>query len=201
MKLMKIGLTGGIATGKSTVAAMLVERGALLVDADQVAREVVMPGEPALEAVASTFGQAVIHTDGTLNRKALGEIVFNNRDQLMQLESILHPAIRNRMQQRIRQYEEQDPKQLVVADIPLLYETGQEELYEGIMVVYVPQQLQLTRLMERNGLVQEEALRRIGLQMNIEQKRSRADWVIDNSSSLEETKRQVDEFWKSQDLP
>ncbi|NIK24299.1 dephospho-CoA kinase [Paenibacillus lupini] len=198
---MKIGLTGGIATGKSTVAAMLVERGALLVDADQVAREVVMPGEPALEAVASTFGQAVIHTDGTLNRKALGEIVFNNRDQLMQLESILHPAIRNRMQQRIRQYEEQDPKQLVVADIPLLYETGQEELYEGIMVVYVPQQLQLTRLMERNGLVQEEALRRIGLQMNIEQKRSRADWVIDNSSSLEETKRQVDEFWKSQDLP
>jgi dephospho-CoA kinase len=198
---MKIGLTGGIATGKSTVAAMLVERGALLVDADQVAREVVMPGEPALEAVASTFGQAVIHTDGTLNRKALGEIVFNNRDRLMQLESILHPAIRNRMQQRIRQYEEQNPKQLVVADIPLLYETGQEELYEGIMVVYVPQQLQLTRLMERNGLAQEEALRRIGLQMDIEQKRSRADWVIDNSSSLEQTKRQVDEFWKSQDLP
>jgi dephospho-CoA kinase len=198
---MKIGLTGGIATGKSTVAAMLVERGALLVDADQVAREVVMPGEPALEAVASTFGQAVIHTDGTLNRKALGEIVFNNRDGLMQLESILHPAIRNRMQQRIRQYEEQNPRQLVVADIPLLYETGQEELYEGIMVVYVPQQLQLTRLMERNGLAQEEALRRIGLQMDIEQKRSRADWVIDNSSSLEQTKRQVDEFWKSQDLP
>ncbi|MGO4111156.1 dephospho-CoA kinase [Paenibacillus sp. YAF4_2] len=198
---MKIGLTGGIATGKSTVAAMLVERGALLVDADQVAREVVMPGEPALEAVASTFGQAVIHTDGTLNRKALGEIVFNNRQRLMQLESILHPAIRNRMQQQIRQYEEQDPRQLVVADIPLLYETGQEELYEGIMVVYVPQQLQLTRLMERNGLAQEEALRRIGLQLDIEQKRSRADWVINNSSSLEETKRQVDEFWKSQDLP
>lgn len=198
---MKIGLTGGIATGKSTVAAMLVERGALLVDADQVAREVVMPGEPALEAVASTFGQAVIHTDGTLNRKALGEIVFNNRERLMQLESILHPAIRNRMQQRIKQYEEQDPRQLIVADVPLLYETDQQELYEGVMVVYVPQQLQLTRLMERNGLAQEEALRRIGLQMDIEQKRSRADWVINNSGSLEETKLQVDEFWKSQDLP
>lgn len=196
---MKIGLTGGIATGKSTVAAMLVERGALLVDADQVAREVVMPGEPALEAVASAFGQAVIHKDGTLDRKALGGIVFNNRESLAQLESILHPAIRSRMQQRIRQYEEQS--HLVVADIPLLYETGQEGLYDGVMVVYVPQQLQLKRLMERNQLPEEEAKRRIGLQMDIEQKRSRADWVIDNSGSLEETRRQVDDFWKSKDLP
>ncbi|GMK43875.1 dephospho-CoA kinase [Paenibacillus glycanilyticus] len=198
---MKIGLTGGIATGKSTVAAMLVERGAMLVDADQVAREVVMPGEPALEAVASAFGQAVIHTDGTLDRKALGGIVFNNRDLLAQLENILHPAIRNRMQQRIRQYEEQNPRQLVVADIPLLYETGQEKLYDGVMVVYVPQELQLKRLMERNGIAEEEAQRRIGLQMDIEQKRGRADWVIDNSGSLDETRRQVGDFWKSKGLP
>jgi dephospho-CoA kinase len=197
---MKIGLTGGIASGKSTVASMLVERGAMLVDADQVAREVVMPGEPALEAVASAFGQAVIHTDGTLNRKALGEIVFNNRELLAQLENILHPAIRSRMQQRIKQYEEQDPRQLVVADIPLLYETEQAGLYDGIMVVYVPQKLQLKRLMERNQLEETEAMRRIGLQMDIEQKRNRADWVIDNSGSLEETRRQVDDFWKSKDL-
>ncbi|MCM3629066.1 dephospho-CoA kinase [Paenibacillus glycanilyticus] len=197
---MKIGLTGGIATGKSTVAAMLVERGAMLVDADQVAREVVMPGEPALEAVASLFGQAVIHTDGTLDRKALGGIVFNNTELLERLEGILHPAIRSRMQKRIREYEEQNPHQLVVADIPLLYETGQVELYDGIMVVYVPQQLQLKRLMERNGLAEEEAVRRIGLQMDIEQKRNRADWVIDNSGSLEETRRQVDDFWKSKGL-
>ncbi|WP_435170180.1 dephospho-CoA kinase [Paenibacillus glycanilyticus] len=198
---MKIGLTGGIATGKSTVAAMLAERGAMLVDADQVARDVVMPGEPALEAVASAFGQAVIHTDGTLDRKALGGIVFNNRDLLAQLENILHPAIRNRMQQRIRKYEEQNPRQLVVADIPLLYETGQEKLYDGVMVVYVPQALQLKRLMERNGIAEEEAQRRIGLQMDIEQKRGRADWVIDNSGSLDETRRQVGDFWKSKGLP
>lgn len=197
---MKIGLTGGIASGKSTVASMLVERGAMLVDADQVAREVVMPGEPALAAVASAFGQAVIHTDGTLNRKALGEIVFNNRELLAQLESILHPAIRSRMQQRIKQYEELDPRQLVVADIPLLYETEQAGLYDGIMVVYVPQKLQLKRLMERNHLEETEAMRRIGLQMDIEQKRTRADWVIDNSGSLEETRRQVDGFWQSKDL-
>ncbi|WP_336787990.1 dephospho-CoA kinase [Paenibacillus sp. MMO-177] len=198
---MKIGLTGGIATGKTTVAAMLVERGAMLVDADQVAREVVMPGEPALEAVASAFGQAVIHTDGTLDRKALGGIVFNNRDLLAKLENILHPAIRNRMQHRIRQYEEQNPRQLVVADIPLLFETGQEMLYDGIMVAYVPRELQLKRLMERNGLAEEEAERRIGLQMDIEQKRSRADWIIDNSGSLDETRRQVDDFWNIKGLP
>ncbi|MFX3634047.1 MAG: dephospho-CoA kinase [Candidatus Pristimantibacillus sp.] len=197
---MKIGLTGGIATGKSTVAALLVERGALLVDADQVAREVVMPGESALEAVASKFGQAVLHNDGTLNRPALGKIVFNNRDLLAQLEGILHPAIRVRMQQRIRQHELEYPERLVVADVPLLYETEQQALYDGIMVVYVPHQLQLERLMQRNSITEEEATRRITLQMDIEEKKRRADWVIDNSGTIEETTRQIDVFWKSQGL-
>ncbi|MFF2090811.1 dephospho-CoA kinase [Paenibacillus sp. NPDC058174] len=198
---MKIGLTGGIATGKSTVASMLVERGALLVDADQVAREVVMPGEPALEAVASKFGQAVIHKeDGTLDRKALGAIVFNNKDKLAQLEGILHPAIRTRMQQRIQQYEIDFPQKLVVADIPLLYETGQASLYDGIMVAYVPEKLQLERLMLRNAIDADEAQHRVKLQMDIEEKKRRAEWVIDNSGTLEETSRQISLFWKSQGL-
>lgn len=194
---MKIGLTGGIATGKSTVAALLVERGALLVDADQVAREVVMPGESALEAVASKFGQAVLHSDGTLNRPALGKIVFNNQDLLAQLEGILHPAIRMRMQQRIKQYAVEYPERLIVADIPLLYETEQQSLYDGIMVVYVPQQQQLERLMQRNSITEEEANRRISLQMDIEEKKRRADWVIDNSGTIAETTRQIDAYWKS----
>ncbi|OME77918.1 dephospho-CoA kinase [Paenibacillus sp. FSL A5-0031] len=198
---MIIGLTGGIASGKSTIANMLVERGALLVDADQVAREVVLPGEPALEAIASTFGQAVLETDGSLNRKALGEIVFRDKQSLAKLESITHPAIRARMQQTIHTYAEHYPERLVVADVPLLYETKQENLYEGILVVYVPAELQKKRLMERNQLPEEEASRRIALQMDIEQKRLKADWVIDNSGSLEETKRQLDEFWKSKCLP
>lgn len=197
---MKIGLTGGIATGKSTVASLLVERGALLVDADQVARDVVMPGEPALEAVASMFGQAVLHTDGTLNRPALGKIVFQNQASLAQLEGILHPAIRARMQQQIEQYTLEYPEQLVVADVPLLYETNQQSLYEGIMVVYVPEKVQLERLMQRNSLPQDEAVRRINLQMDIEDKKRRAEWVIDNSGTLEETMRQIDAFWKSQGL-
>ncbi|RCW43448.1 dephospho-CoA kinase [Paenibacillus prosopidis] len=198
---MKIGLTGGIASGKSTVAHILVERGALLVDADQVAREVVFPGEPALEAIASTFGQAVINLDGSLNRKALGEIVFRDKAALEQLEAITHPAIRQQMQQRIHTFEEQFPERLVVADVPLLYETKQQKLYDGVMVVYVPAGVQCVRLMERNSLTEEEAKRRISLQMDIEQKRSLADWVIDNSGSLDETKRQIDHFWKSQCLP
>lgn len=198
---MKIGLTGGIASGKSTIAKMLIERGALLVDADQVAREVVLPGEPSLEAIASTFGQAVLEADGSLNRKALGEIVFRDKASLAKLEAITHPAIRTRMQQRIHTYKEQFPERLVVADIPLLYETGQQNLYDGIMVVYVPVEIQKMRLMERNHLSEEEASRRIALQMDIEQKRKNADWVIDNSGTLAETERQLDEFWKSQCLP
>lgn len=198
---MKIGLTGGIASGKSTIAKMLIERGALLVDADQVAREVVLPGEPALEAIASTFGQAVLEEDGSLNRKALGEIVFRDKASLVKLEAITHPAIRSRMQQRIHTYTEQFPERLIVADVPLLYETGQQNLYDGIMVVYVSAEIQKTRLMERNQLSEEEAIRRIALQMDIEQKKKNADWVIDNSGTLAETERQLDDFWKSQCLP
>ncbi|QAY66555.1 dephospho-CoA kinase [Paenibacillus protaetiae] len=197
---MKIGLTGGIATGKSTIARMLVEQGAYLVDADQVAREVVLPGEPALEAIASLFGQAVLQEDGSLNRQALGSIVFQDRALLAKLESITHPAIRKRMQERIHSYLAQNPGGLAVADVPLLYETGQEALYDGIMVAYVPEQLQLERLMARNAMPKEEAQRRIRLQMDIEEKKRRADWVIDNSGSLEDTRRQLELFWTSQVL-
>ncbi|MUT65814.1 dephospho-CoA kinase [Paenibacillus sp. NEAU-GSW1] len=198
---MKIGLTGGIATGKSTVASMLVERGALLVDADQVAREVVMPGEPALEAVASKFGQAVIHKeDGTLDRAALGAIVFKDKEMLAQLEGILHPAIRERMKQRIAQYEADFPNKLIVADIPLLYETGQDKQYEGVMVAYVPERIQQERLMKRNSISADEASRRIGLQMDIEEKKRRAEWVIDNSGTLEDTERHIDSFMQNMRL-
>jgi dephospho-CoA kinase len=194
---MIIGLTGGIASGKSTVGRMLTERGAKLVDADEVAREIVRPGEPALEAIASLFGQAVLQPDGTLNRQALGDIVFRDKEQLIELEAITHPAIRQRMQSLIHSFESSNPNGLTVADVPLLYETKQEKLYEGIMVVYVPAELQLERLMERSGMSREEASRRISLQMGMEEKRERADWLIDNSGTLEETEQQVDRFWNS----
>lgn len=188
---MLIGLTGGIACGKSTVSAMLVKHDALLVDADQVARDVVEPGEPALLQIAKIFGTNVLNSDGSLNRKQLGAIVFSDSDKLKQLEQITHPAIRARMLQTIEMYKQQKPNALIVADIPLLYETNQSHLYEGVLVVYIPRELQVERLMNRNGLTQEEAEARIALQMDIEEKKKRADWVIDNSSTLENTEQQV----------
>ena len=194
---MIIGLTGGIACGKSTVSAMLAERGAFVVDADEVAREVVEPGEPALAEVAAVFGQAVLREDGTLDRRKLGEIVFADPEKRKRLEAILHPAIRERMWASIRKVKEDEPGRIVVADIPLLYETGQQGLYDGVLVVYVPRELQIRRLMARNPeLTEAQALGRINAQIDIERKKEMADWVIDNSGSLESTERQVEALWR-----
>ncbi|EXX90696.1 dephospho-CoA kinase, partial [Paenibacillus darwinianus] len=167
-----------------------------LVDADRVASEVVLPGEPALAAVAGVFGQVILHEDGTLNRAKLGEIAFADSDKLRTLESILHPAIRTRMWEQMNRTKADEPGRLIVADIPLLYETNQQDLYGGVLVVYVPRQVQLARLLSRNpGLTREQALQRIEAQMDIERKKSLADWVIDNSGTITETERQVEAFW------
>lgn len=197
---MNIGLTGGIATGKSTVSQMLVERGALLIDADIVAREVMLPGHPVLEAVVTHFGQAMLLPDGTLDRKRLGEHIFTNKEERKVLEGITHPAIRAEMRSRAKALEAQYPDKLVVSDIPLLYETRQESAFEDVMVVYIPREMQLVRLMSRNGLTEEEARARISAQMDIEEKKRLAGIVIDNSSGLEYTKQQIDEFWLGKGL-
>ncbi|MEG6590978.1 dephospho-CoA kinase [Paenibacillus barengoltzii] len=197
---MNIGLTGGIATGKSTVSRLLAERGAAIIDADVIAREIMEPGHPVLAAVSERFGPGVLNADGTLNRKKLGEIVFSNPEERKALEALTHPAIRAEMKQRMEELEAADPHRLVVADIPLLYESGLDPLYERIMVVYVPREVQLTRLMLRDGLSKEAAEQRINAQMDIEIKKERADILIDNSGGLEETKRQIDDFWRDQGL-
>lgn len=197
---MNIGLTGGIATGKSTVSQMLVARGAALIDADVVARRIMEPGHPVLAAVVKRFGKTVLLENGQLNRKRLGEIVFSDYLERKALEDITHPAIRQEMKAEMETLEQEDPERLVVADIPLLYESGLEELYERIMVVYVPRSLQLERLVKRDGLTQEQAELRLAAQMDIEEKRRRADIVINNSGSCEETESQVDDFWRSQVL-
>lgn len=197
---MNIGLTGGIATGKSTVSRILVRRGAVLIDADVIAREIMEPGHPVLAAVVERFGQAVLHPNGTLNRKKLGEIVFASPEQRKALENLTHPAIRAEMRERMAKLEAEAPRRLIVADIPLLYESGLERLYERIMVVYVPRDVQLSRLMQRDGLSREEAERRLNAQMDIELKKERADILIDNSRGLDETERQIDGFWRDQGL-
>lgn len=198
MNALIIGLTGGIASGKSTVSQLLVKHGALLVDADQVAREIVEPGEPALAEIVSCFGQAVLQEDGSLNRAQLGSIVFADHEKLKKLEAITHPAIRKKMVAKMNHLQDEYPEKMIIADIPLLYETKQEHLYDGILVVYVPEATQMQRLMERNQLSEQEARARIKLQMNIELKRERADWVIDNTLSLEETEAQVVSFLQEQ---
>lgn len=197
---MNIGLTGGIACGKTTVATSLVRRGALLIDADLVAREVVEPGSPILKQVTLHFGQGILNPDGSLNRKALGERIFRDEASRKLLESILHPAIRLLIEERMDHFETEYPDKLVVIDVPLLYETGYEDMFSEVMVVYVPESVQLERLMNRDKLTEEQALSRIRAQMPIEEKKKRADILIDNQGDLLETERQLDDFWKRKGL-
>ncbi|NLM70068.1 MAG: dephospho-CoA kinase [Firmicutes bacterium] len=186
------GLTGSIATGKSTVAAMLRELGAVVLDADQIAREVVAVGEPGWKQVAEAFPD-VIGEDGTIDRRKLGRLVFADAQQRRKLEAIIHPLVFERIKTQ-GQLLEQD-NQIVFADIPLLYETNSHTWLDWVVVVYVPQEVQLRRLIQRDKLSEAEAWSRIQAQMSIEEKRKLADYVIDNSGSLAETKVQVDRLW------
>jgi dephospho-CoA kinase len=197
---MNIGLTGGIGCGKSTVSAMLVRRGAILVDADRIAREVVEPGSPTLAKVAERFGQAVLEEDGSLHRKKLGEIVFADPAARKDLEALLHPSIRALMRERMETSEKLYPDKLVVVDVPLLYESGLQAMFEEVMVVYVPREIQLDRLMKRDQLTLEQAETRLQAQMPIELKKERADIVIDNRGTLQETEHLINEFWSGKGL-
>ncbi len=192
---MIMGLTGGIASGKSTVSAMFVDKGARLVDADVIAREVMLPGHPVLAAAVQQFGEGILLPDGTLNRARLGEIVFNDSEARQKLNALTHPAIRREIKNRMNALEQEDPQRLILVDIPLLYESELDNLFQKITVVYVPRELQLARLMERNRLTPEQAEGRLQAQMDIEQKRSRANYVIDNSHDLAHAKQQVDVLW------
>lgn len=197
---MNIGLTGGIATGKSTVAAMLEQRGAIIIDADQIAREVVLPGSPHLVAVAKRFGQAVISADGSLNRRKLGDIVFKDETARKDLEAILHPPIRHIMLSRMKQFETEEPERLVVVDIPLMYESNLQSYFTEVMLVYIPSDVQIARLMKRDGLSVEEAKSRLNSQLPIDEKKQYADIIIDNSGTIEETERQIEDFWQTKRL-
>lgn len=199
---MIMGLTGGIACGKSTVAAMLVARGAALIDADVLAREAVQPGTAGLARIAAAFGQDVLAPDGSLDRKRLGAVIFGDEAARKELEGILHPVIRARMEAKMAEHERLAPDKLLVVDIPLLYESGMDELFAAweIMVVYIPQELQLKRLMERDGLSADAARQRLAAQLPIEAKRQRADIVIDNAGALEATAQQIDQFLRRKGL-
>ena len=189
-----IGLTGGIATGKSTVAAELARHGATVIDADALAREVVEPGTPALEEISARFGPNVTTADGRLDRAALASIVFADAEARRDLERITHPRVRDLMQERIAAALAADAD-LIVAEVPLLFETRSDGLYEGVMLVYASASLQIERLTAREGIDEQAARQRLAAQLPIDEKRARATWVIDNSGAVETTREQVGRWW------
>ncbi|MCM3547480.1 dephospho-CoA kinase [Niallia circulans] len=188
---MRIGLTGGIASGKSLVATYLEKQGIPVVDADKLARQVVEPGEPALAQIVATFGQNVLQTDGTLDRKQLGAIIFGDEQRREQLNQIVHPAVRQLMKKQAELYEQRGYTR-VVLDIPLLYESNLFHMVNQVWLVYVDEATQLRRLIERDGLTETEANQRIAAQMPLTAKKAQADVLIDNNGTKENTYRQVD---------
>jgi dephospho-CoA kinase len=185
-----IGLTGGIASGKSTVSAMFSDMGITVIDADIEARLAVEPGEKAYNDIVSQFGAEILEEEGAINRQKLGSIIFNNEDKRLLLNSIVHPAVRERMAQK-RELAEKAKEKAIVLDIPLLFESKLTGLVEKIILVYVNEETQLERLMKRNGFSEAEALSRIKSQMPLKDKVKLADAVIDNGGSIEETRQHL----------
>lgn len=187
---MIIGLTGSIASGKSTVSQMLKELGYPIVDADLVARQVVEPGSETLEKISEAFGEAVILPDGTLDRKKVGDLIFNSPESRKQLNDIIHPAIRKEMLRQRAAYVAEGHK-VVIMDIPLLFESQLQHLADKILVVSVTEENQLKRLIKRNGLAENEAAARISSQLPMAVKEEGADAVIYNNGTIEDTKWQL----------
>ncbi len=190
--MLTVGLTGGIGAGKSEVSRLLVRRGAVLIDADRIAREVVEPGTPGLAAVVEAFGEEILAEDGSLDRPRLGALVFNDPAKLATLNSIVHPLVGARS----RELEEAAPEDAVVVhDVPLLTENGLAPLYDVVIVVDANPGTQLDRLVRLRGMSEEDARARMAAQATREQRRAVADVVIDNDVPLDALERRVEEVW------
>ena len=189
--MFKLGLTGGIATGKTTISNYLKSIDIPVLDADEYARKVVEPGTPGLAEITNTFGEQILQPDGSLNRKLLGQIVFNDSSARQTLNDITHPRIQQMMADELHRLAEQQTP-LVILDIPLLLENNNVAGADAVMVVSIPESLQLTRLMQRNNLTEKEAHARISAQMPLVEKEKLADFVIDNSGTISNTQKQVE---------
>jgi dephospho-CoA kinase len=190
--VLRVGLTGGIGAGKSEVSARLAAQGAVVIDADAIAREVVEPGTEGLAQVVGVFGPEVLLPDGGLDRPRLGEIVFADPDLRGKLNEIVHPRVGARMAELER---EAGPASIVVHDVPLIAESGRTDAYDLVVVVDVPPRVQVDRLVRRRGMTREQAEARMAAQASREQRLAIADIVIDNSGSLAELDRQVGDLW------
>ena len=195
--MLRIGLTGGIGSGKSTVAGLLAARGARVIDADRIAREVVEPGTPGLDAVVGAFGAGVLTAEGALDRPALAAVVFADPEARRRLDGIVHPLVRSRAAELVAAA---PPEAVVVQDVPLLVETGQAGSYDLVLVVQADPATRVRRLVGR-GLSEDDARARIAAQATDEQRRAVADVVLDNSGTVEELEARVDRFWAERVAP
>jgi dephospho-CoA kinase len=192
-----IGLTGGIASGVTLVAGMFRDLGAVVIEADQVSREVARPGTDVVERIREAFGREIIAPDGTLDRRRLGEIIFKDPAARARLNAITHPAIRRRIWERLQEVRRERPEAVVIVDIPLLLDTSGPETFDldGVIVVTATREQQVARTMIRDGLSQDEAQRRVDAQRPVALKAADADWVIDNTASIDQTRKQVQALW------
>ncbi len=192
-----LGVTGGIATGKTTVVQMLKEMGAYVIDFDVLARQVVEPEKPAWKEIVAYFGEQVLQEDKRLDRKKLSDIVFRDMEKRKKLEGFTHPRIHEEFMTQLSEIVRKDPDAIVQVDVPLLIEQNLQYMYHKTLVVYLPEEKQIERLMERDGISREEAANRLKAQLPIDEKVGYADFVIYNDKSLEETRKQVAELWKT----
>ena len=190
--MLRVGLTGGIGAGKSEVSRRLAAQGAVIIDADAAARDVVAPGTPGLTEVIEVFGPGVLLPDGTLDRARLGDLVFADPEQRARLNEIIHPRVGARMSEL---EQAADPTAIVVHDVPLITENGLASAYDVVVVVDVPPRTQIDRLVKQRGMTRDQAKARIAAQATREQRLAIADMVVDNSSSLTELDRQVGDLW------
>jgi len=190
--VIRIGLTGGIGSGKSTVATMLAERGAVIIDADQISRELVEPGGEALAALVTEFGPRILQENGSLSRGELAALAFSEPEATARLNAIMHPLIREESARRLR---EAPQAPAVVYDMPLLVETGQQDLVDLVVVADVPEEVQLDRAVRLRGLDPVDVRRRMEVQASREVRLAAADVVIDNSGDLAQTQAQVSRLW------
>jgi dephospho-CoA kinase len=193
--MQRIGLTGGIAAGKSVAARRLMELGAVVIDADQLARGALAPGSPGLDQVVATFGGSVLTVDGTLDRAALAHVVFADPAALARLNAIVHPIVRRLASEREAAAAALDPRAVVVHDIPLLIETGQADTFHVLVVVHAPAVLRVERLVGTRGMARDEAEARVATQVSDGDRLAVADVVLDGTGSDDDLRGQVDDLW------
>jgi dephospho-CoA kinase len=193
--MLNIGLTGGIGSGKSTVAQFLKDKGAYLIDFDILAHNVEEPGRPAWKRIVEEYGPDILNEDSTINREKLGDIVFQDKKRLERLNSIVHPAVFEEWIRRLEEIRKEKEDAIVISDIPLLIEVGLQKHVDLTVLVYIPPETQIERIMTRNGYTREEAEHRLQSQMSIDDKLSFADIVINNEGPPEETEKIVETYW------